>query len=346
MEPTGIASLAERLAGYLAGDRSADFKTQETFRQLAQRVLTPLSPNEAALLRQAPAAHRTLLFGALSEALRNDPVARHLAAEVGVPETAKSPSAPQRPQAFGDFHVNVTGNGNVVGHGNTIGSVGSPQAAEPQRKERRIPVIKILFLSASPDEVTTLRTDREVRDIQEALRQSEFRDRFELKQEPAVRISDVQRCLLQHRPDILHFSGHGDERGAILLEGRNGNLCPLLSGDLAALLSVLKDRTRCVVLNSCYSAQEVEPIADVIASVIARPDAVTDSAAILFSTYFYQALAFGRSVRAAFDLGCLQLRMEGWDDGAKPLLLTARCDPEEIRFVETAEELGQRAQPF
>lgn len=334
MDPGTIAQLAEALAGYFSGERLGDFNTQETFRQLAQRVLTPLSPNEAALLRQAPVAHRMLLFGALSEALLSDPVARHLAAEVGAPEATKPSSPPQPPQAFGDFRVNVTGNGNVVGHGNTIGSVGAPQAAEPQRKDSRIPVIKILFLSASPDEMTTLRTDREVRDIQEALRQSEFRDRFELKQEPAVRISDVQRCLLQHRPDILHFSGHGYEGGAILLEGRNGKLFPLLSGDLAALLSVLKDRTRCVVLNSCYSAQEVGPIADVIASVIARPDAVTDSAAILFSTYFYQALAFGRSVRAAFDLGCLQLRMEGLDDGEKPLLLATRYDPEEIRFAE------------
>ena len=338
--------LSDGLTRYLAGEHSFDMKVDELYRQLSKRILAALPPAESEIMQKAPVAHRTLLFGALALVLQSDPVARHLAAQLCAPE-ASPPSRPaQSARSAGDVHFNVRGNGNVVGHGNTISSISIPQAAEPQRKDRRAPVIKILFLSASPDKMTTLRTDREVRDIQEALRQSEFRDRFELKQEPAVRISDVQRCLLQHRPDILHFSGHGYEGGAILLEGRNGNLFPLLSGDLAALLSVLKDRTRCVVLNSCYSAQEVEPIADVIASVIARPDAVTDSAAILFSTYFYQALAFGRSVRAAFDLGCLQLRMEGWDDGAKPLLLTARCDPEEIRFVETAEELGQRAQPI
>lgn len=332
MEPERIAGLVETLAGYLAGDRSADFKTQESFRQLAQRVLAPLSTGEAALLRQDPAGHRRLLFGALSEALRNDPVARHLAAQLGPPDAAATPQAAKPSRGPGDYHVDIRGSGNVVGDGNVIGSISAPQAASPHKKDRPARTIRILFLSASPNGLTPLRTDREVREIQEALRRSEFRDRFELKQEPAVRISDLQGCLLQHRPDILHFSGHGYQGGAILLEGRDGKLFPLLSEDLAALLSVLKDRTRCVFLNACYSAKEAEPMAGVIASVIARPDTVRDSAAILFSTFFYQALAYGSSVRSAFDLGCLQLRMEGWSDEANPILLAR--GPEEIRFAE------------
>jgi hypothetical protein len=332
MEPDKIASLAETLAGYLAGQRVGDLQTQDSFRQLAKRVLAPLSDSEAALLRQDPAGHRRLLLGALSEALRNDPAARHLAAQLVAPDAAPPPRSDQKPRGSGDFHVDIRGSGNVVGDGNVIGSISAPQAADPRAKERRARTIRILFLTASPDAVVSLHTDREARDIQEALRQSEYRELFELRQEPAVRIGDLQRCLLQHRPDILHFSGHGEE-GALLLEGRNGELVALSGANLARLLAVLKDQTRCVVLNACYSAIEAESIAGEIASVIARPDVIDDRAAILFSTYFYQALAFGRSVRTAFDLACLQLNMEGWDDDANPVLLAKWSNPDEIRFA-------------
>jgi len=338
MDAGNVAQLAEALSSYLSGERMGDLQTRETLRQLSQRVLAPLSQDEAALLRQAPATHRALLLGALSEALRNDPVARHLADQLGAPAPAAAP-APSPPQLSGGFHAVVHGNGNVVGQGNTVGSISVPQPVQASPDNRQAArTIRILFLSAAPDGMASLRTDREVRDIQEVLRQSECRDRFDLIQEPAVRISDLQRCLLQHHPDIVHFSGHGYE-GAIMLEGRNGKRIPVLSQDLADLFSVLKGKTRCVVLNACYSSKEAAPIAEVIDAVIARPKAVRDSAAILFSTFFYQALAFGRTVRGAFELACVQLRMEGLKDSADPVLLASRCDPDEIRFAESSDEL-------
>lgn len=103
--------------------------------------------------------------------------------------------------------------------------------------------------------------------------------------------------------------------------------------DIADLLSILQGQTRCVVLNACYTAEQAELIAQRIDTVIARPDAVYDSAARIFSVYFYQALGFGHSVREAFDLACLQLRLEGWGSSANPILLAKRCDPAEVRFV-------------
>jgi hypothetical protein len=339
MDSESLSNLVETVSNYLSGEQVGDLRARETLRQLIQRVFTPLSASEAALLRQAPAAHRTLLLGALSTALGNDPVARHLAAQLCAPEPAAAvPQAPAPPHNSGNFHADVRGNGNVVGHGNVIGAISVPPPAQKSGSEGRDDrAIRILFLSAAPDGMVSLRTDREVRDIQETLRQSEFRDRFDLIQEPAVRISDLQRCLLQHRPDIVHFSGHG-YMGAILLEDRKGKMMPVPGRDLADLFSVLKARTRCIVLNTCYSAAEAAPLTEVIAAVIARPKTVRDSAAVLFSVYFYQALAFGRSVRAAFDLSCLQMRMEGWGDSADPILLASPFNPDEIRFAGITEK--------
>ena len=77
--------------------------------------------------------------------------------------------------------------------------------------------VKILVLATNPQETDPLRLDEEVRGIDEALQQSRFRDKFELEQQWAVRVSDLQRFLLRYKPDIVHFSGHGSESSEIIL---------------------------------------------------------------------------------------------------------------------------------
>ena len=65
--------------------------------------------------------------------------------------------------------------------------------------------VKILVLATNPDKTEPLRLDAEVRGIDQALQQSRFRDKFELEQQWAVRVSDLQRLLLRYKPDIVHF---------------------------------------------------------------------------------------------------------------------------------------------
>jgi hypothetical protein len=83
-------------------------------------------------------------------------------------------------------------------------------------------MIQVLFLGANPSDTTRLRLDEEVREIDSVLRQSEFRDMFDLQQHWAVRISDLQGLLLRHKPDIVHFSGHGSMSNEIILEDSSG----------------------------------------------------------------------------------------------------------------------------
>ena len=77
------------------------------------------------------------------------------------------------------------------------------------RQQKVNNMIKILFLAANPIGTSQLRLDEEVRGIEQALRQSEYRERFEIKQHWAVRVIDLQDYLLWHKPNIVHFSGHG-----------------------------------------------------------------------------------------------------------------------------------------
>ena len=52
--------------------------------------------------------------------------------------------------------------------------------------------IKILFFAANPKDTSQLRLDEEMRAIDQAIRQAEFRDKFDIKQQWAARVVDLQ----------------------------------------------------------------------------------------------------------------------------------------------------------
>ena len=55
-------------------------------------------------------------------------------------------------------------------------------------------------------------------------------------------------------------------------------------------------------------------IAKHVKCVIGMSDSITDKAAITFSTSFYLALGYGRDVKTSFELGCLQIELEGFSE--------------------------------
>ncbi|MDI1442460.1 CHAT domain-containing protein [Polyangium sp. 6x1] len=162
-----------------------------------------------------------------------------------------------------------------------------------------------------------------------------------------MRVSDLQAALLRHRPQIVHFSGHGrgerissaprsdvtremlpaheqDEdptAGEILVENDAGRAEPIPAAALANLFGILGD-VRCVVLNACHSAAQAEAIRPHVDAVIGMSQSIQDAAAINFAWAFYQGLAFGESVHKAFDLGRNQIDLAGLGDGKVPKLLT------------------------
>jgi len=203
-------------------------------------------------------------------------------------------------------------------------------------KSKQDKVIRILFLAANPTDSTRLRLDEECRAIDQALRKAEFRDKFDIRQHWAVRVSDIQELLLRHKPDIVHFSGHGSKSSEIILEDRSGKMHPVSTRALSRLFSVLKDDIRCVVLNACYSKQQGQAIAEHIDCVIGMSKAISDSSAISFATAFYQALGYGKDVKTAFDLGCIQIDLENLGEQDMPKLLALKSKAEEIVFAKNS----------
>jgi hypothetical protein len=182
--------------------------------------------------------------------------------------------------------------------------------------------IKILFLASNPTDISRIRLDEELREIDERISLGRYREQFELIPHFAVRPRDLMRGLVKHQPHILHFSGHGSTSAGIVLEDNQGKTKVVAAADIAELISIVKDNLRVVVLNSCYSALQASGIAETIDCVIGMNDKVGDGSAIIFSATFYENLAFGRSVEEAFRLGVTGLKTEGAAGATVPTLLT------------------------
>lgn len=181
--------------------------------------------------------------------------------------------------------------------------------------------IKILFLSANPTDISRLRLDKEVREVDEKIRLGEFRDQLALIPHFAVRPGDLQQTLLRHQPHILHFSGHGSKTHGIVLEDDSGHTKPVSPAALAALFTAIRDNLRVVLLNACYSSVQAAVITQTVDFTIGMREEIGDRSAIVFSAAFYRGLAFGRSVQESFDLGVGALMLEGIPEEKIPALL-------------------------
>ena len=110
--------------------------------------------------------------------------------------------------------------------------------------------ISILFLAANPSDEARIRVDREVREIEQRLRLSRYRDRIALHQRHAVRRSDLSQALLETEPQIVHFSGHGAGAEGLCFEGEDGETRMVSTAALTALFKEFAAAIKCVILNT------------------------------------------------------------------------------------------------
>jgi hypothetical protein len=178
--------------------------------------------------------------------------------------------------------------------------------------------LKALLLSANPFDTAPLRLGEDVREIQAMLRRT---DRLQLETRSAVRFDELTTVLIAEQPDVVHFSGHGEEDGGLIFGDAAGESRVVQPRDLADLFALLSGRTRCVVLSACHSAGQAEAIAEHIDFVVAMRHAIPDAVAVAFAKTFYLSLACGRDVPEAFRAGCVQVQIVSPPDANAPCLL-------------------------
>lgn len=161
---------------------------------------------------------------------------------------------------------------------------------------------KILILSANPIGTDRLRLDEEVRDIEEGLQRSKYREQFKVDQKQALRLRDMRRAILDHEPQILHFTGHGVLDG-FFVEDKNGFATIVPSLAFSNLLRLASDRIECVFLSACHSEAQTDRINKYIKYVIGMPAEIKEKAAIEYAVGFYDALGAGKGIEEAHGYG-------------------------------------------
>lgn len=183
----------------------------------------------------------------------------------------------------------------------------------------------ILFLTSSPTDEAKLQLEKEFVRISSSLQEGIIE--YRLVAEWAISPQELQHALLKHKPNFVHFSGHGeggDEfTGGIILNDSDAK-AKLVSGRaLKNMFRILSKKIpiEIVLLNSCYSEDQATGICEHIPFVIGMNDSIDDDAAIEFSTGFYRGLAEEEDVEFAFELAVNMIELEGLEDDNVPVLL-------------------------
>jgi WD40 repeat protein len=193
----------------------------------------------------------------------------------------------------------------------------------------------ILFLASSPQDSGRIRSDQEMRDIKAALKRSPLYDAFIFKSEFAVSIETLRRSMLDYKPTIVHFSGHGLGEAGLVLENSQGLSQPANTKALEELFRLFPD-LECVILNACYSEIQTDVIVNHVPYVIGMNSSISDRAALDFSVGFYDALGAGRTIDFAYQFGCNAIQWTSQEEANIPIL--------RVKEVELLDEYLQIAQ--
>jgi RNA polymerase sigma factor (sigma-70 family) len=165
----------------------------------------------------------------------------------------------------------------------------------------------ILFLAANPMMGCELKLDEECRAIENHIAVGAHRDRLRFCSRWAVRANDVLLGFLQHKPAVLHFSGHGGADAGLWLQGENGEPKTLTTDMLDQMMCAGGDGIKAVVLNACYSVVQAQAVVAHVPCVVGMPHVIADAAAIAYAGGFYQAISFGQSLAGAHQYGLAAL---------------------------------------
>jgi formylglycine-generating enzyme required for sulfatase activity len=178
-----------------------------------------------------------------------------------------------------------------------------------------------------------LQLDQEIRQIRAEIHKGLHRDRVSLDPYLAASPDDLLEALDESPANVLHFMGHSEREGIVLVGERNEAIL-IRTAALVMALEAAGERIKLVVLNSCKSMETARALAGVCGCAIGMKQKIRDPAAWTFSRTFYRALANGRSVRKAFDQGRAALAFRGLSEEDLPELMPCGVDPASIGLTD------------
>lgn len=197
---------------------------------------------------------------------------------------------------------------------------GTPAAPRPKRTRRR--KTRILFVGVDSLE-DPLDLAWELKGIEANLRMSRESKRLALKPLMAATMDTLTQEMLDDPPNIIHFSGHGEQNGLVLRDEKGGKHA--VSGvALAKLIELFPGTVQCVILNACSTDSHARAIHRCVPHVIGVRAPISDETAIAFSSGFYKAIGAGKEIPFAYKVGMANAHAAD-ADGAKLITLRSRA---------------------
>lgn len=194
--------------------------------------------------------------------------------------------------------------------------------------------IVILFCASNPEDQNKLRLDEEIRLITEKIKAAKYRDSIELKSIWAIRPTDLLNALNEHKPTIVHFSGHGSEQDELVFHDDTGMTKLVRKAAIVEMFKVVSSGTRMVIFNTCFSENQAKDVTEHLEVAIGMKSSIGDEAARIFAAHLYSAIGFGKSVKESFEQAKVALMLEGIAEEDIPQLFTGEgLDPESIILV-------------
>ncbi len=177
----------------------------------------------------------------------------------------------------------------------------------------------LLLIASNPDDQEQLNAPLEFREIEERIKLSKDGYKFKIITKMAVRVRDILNAINQNNPDFIHFSGHGENKN-LIIQNESGVTQELSKEAIVALVKSCAKPIKLMVFSSCESQAIAKEVSNIIDVSVGMNGDVGDKDAAIFSAQFYSGIAYGLSVKIAFEQGKTAVMMEGYYDFDKPEL--------------------------
>ena len=172
-------------------------------------------------------------------------------------------------------------------------------------------------MAAAPDDKIYVNVVKEGTEIQQTL--DGQRDKFQFFHSLGITKDHFLDDLERYRPDILHFSGHGTEYSSLVFQDGD----ELSSEQLEKTFQSLPFKISVVFLNACYSKHQARSISKYVDYIIGMKKAVSDEAAIIFSSKFYKSLLKNINYKEAYNDAIAYLSYYLESESSIPKLIVA-----------------------
>ena len=172
-------------------------------------------------------------------------------------------------------------------------------------------------MAAAPDDKIYVNVVKEGTEIQQTLDGQQ--DKFQFFHSLGITKDHFLDDLERYRPNILHFSGHGTEYSSLVFQDGD----ELSSEQLEKTFQSLPFKISVVFLNACYSKHQVRSISKYVDYIIGMKKAVSDEAAIIFSSKFYKSLLKNINYKEAYSDAITYLSYYLESESSIPKLITS-----------------------